>query len=125
MEATSKTWWAEAIFGEVAEQGKTATITDEAAFTAEMHRAILIIGRSGQAQAAKSLLRLLQAPDPAAFQKQHPASVRRALRLLRKPVHSDRLRPLCVLVAKAEAQAEANQTEEGETQVVRQAGEGR
>ncbi len=105
MDVTTKTWWAESVFGEVAEAGKTASLTDEVAFTAEMHRAILIIGRSGQVQAAKSLLRLLQASDPAAYQRQHPAQVRRALCLLRKPVYSEKLRPLVALVAQGEGEA--------------------
>lgn len=98
MDETTKTWWAESVFGEVAEAGKTATITDEAAFTLTLHNVAFAVHRSGQAKAADTLRSLILAPDPAAYQRQHPAQVRRALHLIRKPVYSNRLRPLVALV---------------------------
>lgn len=104
MSDQAKTWWAEAIFGEVAEADKTATIMDEAAFTLALHNVAFAMHHSGQAKAADTLRSLILAPDPAAYQRQHPASVRRALRLLRKPVCSDRLRPMVVLVTKSEGE---------------------
>lgn len=111
----AKTWWAEAIFGEVAEAGKTATITDENAFTLALHNAAFVIHRTGQVKAADTLRSLILAPDPATYQRQHPAQVRRALHLIRKPVYSNRLRPLVALVEQDEGEAEG-QAEAGEAQ---------
>jgi hypothetical protein len=98
MDDATKTWWVESIFGEVAEAGNVATITDDAAFTLALRSIAFAMHRTGQAKAADTLRSLVLAPDPAAYQRQHPASVRQALRLLRKSVYSDRLRPLVELV---------------------------
>lgn len=98
MNETTKAWWVEAVFGENAEADKKATIADEADFTLLLHNIAFAMYRSGQAKAADTLRKLILASDLARYQHLHPAQVRRALRLLRKPVYSEKLRPLVALV---------------------------